>query len=247
MLQDPRAAVLVNEFAMRWLQRRRSRRDSAGQAALPGVHGRPAPRLRRGDQALPLAAFCSRTRTCERCLTANYTFLNERLARHYGVSRRRRRAVSPRRARAIRAASGCSAKAPCCCVPRTATARRPCCAGMGARQAHGHPADAAAARRRHEPHAAGRREAEDACARVSSSIASARSARRATASSIPTASRSRTSPPRAAGATATEEADAPIDASTELAGGKSVTGPVELTAALSSGTINSCRRSRRSS
>ena len=55
-------------------------------------------------------------------LTADHTFINERLARHYGIT-----TVSPQFRRVTRCptrATECSARAPCCCGRRTAIERR---------------------------------------------------------------------------------------------------------------------------
>ena len=64
-------------------------------------------------------------------LTADYTFVNERLAKHYGMpdvyGSQFRRVTLDRR----RAARACSARAASCWRPRTPTAPRRCCAASG--------------------------------------------------------------------------------------------------------------------
>ena len=69
-------------------------------------------------------------------------------------------------------------------------------------------------------------------ARGSSSIARTRPATAATASSIRTAWRSRRSRRRASGATSTASAEEQIDAATVLPGGQAINGPIELRPAL---------------
>ena len=85
MLADPRAEVLVNEFALRWLNV-----DDLG-AVVPdrllfpeftdGLREDFAEEMR-----LFLASVLLEDRNVRTLLTADYTFLNERLARHYGVA-----------------------------------------------------------------------------------------------------------------------------------------------------------------
>ena len=85
MLADPRAEVLVTQFRARLAQRGRPRSRAARQAALPGVHGR----LREDfaeEIELFLGSVLLEDENVQSLLTADYTFLNERLARHYGVA-----------------------------------------------------------------------------------------------------------------------------------------------------------------
>jgi hypothetical protein len=63
-------------------------------------------------------------------LTADHTFVNERLAKHYGIpnilgDEFRRVTI------ATSTAAACSARAACCCSPRSPIAPRRCCAASG--------------------------------------------------------------------------------------------------------------------
>ena len=165
-------------------------------------------------------------------LTADYTFLNERLARHYGDHDDARPAVPAREARGsapLRAArQGRGAAAHVVRRPHVAGAAR----RVGARQAHGHAADAAAADGVDTISRSRRARSRRRCARGSSSIAPD-----SVCNGVPRRDRSLRPGARelhrdGQWRDVDREAGAPIDASTELAGGKKVTGPVELTKAL---------------
>ena len=180
------------------------------------------------------AASCSRTKTSRTLLTADYTFVNERLARHYGIDG----VVGPQfrrvAARRTPCATGCSARARCCCARRTATARRRCCAAPGCstsswarRRRRRRPAS-----RRISTHARGRA-AEDGARAARAASRESDAATPATASSTRTAWRSRTSRRPARWRDYDEDADAPIDARTELLRRQArSTAPSTLTAAL---------------
>ena len=56
---------------------------------------------------------CDEDRSVLDLLDADYTFLNEPLARHYGIEGRRRDRVPPRQARPIAAAAACSRRPAC--------------------------------------------------------------------------------------------------------------------------------------
>ena len=84
MLADPRAAVLVNEFAMRWLTVDDLNAVQPDKNLFPEF----TDDLRRDfsqEIRLFLGSVLLDDRDVRTLLTANYTFLNERLARHYGV------------------------------------------------------------------------------------------------------------------------------------------------------------------
>ncbi len=85
MLADPRAAVLVSEFAMQWLN------VDDLDAMQPDKNLFPTwTDALRGDFAEEIGRFLSSVlledKDVRTLLTADYTFLNERLARHYGIS-----------------------------------------------------------------------------------------------------------------------------------------------------------------
>ena len=84
MLADPRAAVLVTDFAMKWLN------VDDLDAVQPDKNLFPEwTNALREDFAQEIRLFLSSVlledRDVRTLLTADYTFLNERLARHYGV------------------------------------------------------------------------------------------------------------------------------------------------------------------
>ena len=84
MLADPRARSLVDDFAMQWLHLRN----------LEDVQGDPVPfpdfddnlvEAFRHETTLFLASTLREDRSVLDLLDADYTFVNERLARHYGI------------------------------------------------------------------------------------------------------------------------------------------------------------------
>ncbi len=84
MLKDPRAAVLVDEFALRWLHVQDLDAIQPDKVLFPEFTD-----ALRGDFAEEIRLFLSSVlledKDVRTLLTANYTFVNERLARHYGV------------------------------------------------------------------------------------------------------------------------------------------------------------------
>ena len=85
MLRDPRSQALVDNFAGQWLELAQAR----GRRARPGCCSRVRREPARGDSSrrpgCSSAASCARTAASLELLTANYTFVNERLAPHYGI------------------------------------------------------------------------------------------------------------------------------------------------------------------
>ena len=85
MLKDPRASSLVRNFALRWLDL-----NKLGEVVPdPNVFPTFSDRLRQ-DLATEIESFIASVLLEDRnvgdLLTADYTFLNERLARHYGIT-----------------------------------------------------------------------------------------------------------------------------------------------------------------
>ena len=85
MLNDPRASSLVRNFAIKWLDL-----DKLGEVQPdPNLFPTFNEQLRR-DMAVELESFVASVLLEDRnvgdLLTADYTFLNERLARHYGIT-----------------------------------------------------------------------------------------------------------------------------------------------------------------
>src|SRR5690606_27960566 len=84
MLADPRAEVLVNEFAFRWLNVDDLDAVQPDKLLFPEF----TDELREDfaeEIRLFLASVLLEPKDVRTLLTADYTFLNERLARHYGV------------------------------------------------------------------------------------------------------------------------------------------------------------------
>ena len=84
MLADTRSTALVSNFAGQWLYLRNLRTDAPDPDAFPEFDDnlRDAFRL---ETDLFIESQLREDRSVVELLTANYSFLNERLARHYGV------------------------------------------------------------------------------------------------------------------------------------------------------------------
>src|SRR5262249_5292646 len=83
MLADPRASSLVRNFALKWLNVDNLNAVQPDPLLFPSFNDQ----LRR-DMRVEIESFVSsillQDRNVNELLTANHTFLNERLARHYG-------------------------------------------------------------------------------------------------------------------------------------------------------------------
>jgi hypothetical protein len=84
MLADPRASALVSNFAAQWLYLRNVQAVAPDVNTFPGFDGNLRDALLEETQ-LFVNSQLREDRSVVELLTANYTFLNERLARHYGV------------------------------------------------------------------------------------------------------------------------------------------------------------------
>ena len=84
MLDDPRASSLVTDFASQWLHLRNLRAAAPDVNAFPEFDDDLRDAFRR-ETELFLEAQLREDRGLLELLTADYTFLNERLARHYGI------------------------------------------------------------------------------------------------------------------------------------------------------------------
>jgi hypothetical protein len=84
MLKDPRAASLVNDFALKWLDLDNLKDAEPDPDLFPTFNGQL-----RQDLGTELTSFIASVLLEDRnvgdLLTADHTFLNERLARHYGI------------------------------------------------------------------------------------------------------------------------------------------------------------------
>ena len=85
MLADPRSEALVKNFAGQWLFLRNVPADTAGSGGLPGVRREFAPGDGEGNRTAGSKARCARIAASSICLKTDYTFVNQRLAEHYGI------------------------------------------------------------------------------------------------------------------------------------------------------------------
>jgi hypothetical protein len=84
MLADPRAAALVGNFAGQWLHLRNMRSVTPDPEAFPEFDENLRDALRQ-ETELFIQHQIRHDRGVLELLTADYTFLNERLAKHYGI------------------------------------------------------------------------------------------------------------------------------------------------------------------
>jgi hypothetical protein len=84
MLADPRADALVSNFAGQWLQLRNLQSASPVADLFPDFDDNLRQAFRTETELL-FASVMREDRNVTELLDANYTFLNERLARHYGI------------------------------------------------------------------------------------------------------------------------------------------------------------------
>ena len=111
MLTDPRAERLTTNFAGQWLHLRNLRTQQPNSMEFPDFDDN----LRDAFQREAWMFFDSIRREDRNVLdlmTADYTFVNERLAKHYGHRERLRQPLAPRDADRRQRAAGCSARAP---------------------------------------------------------------------------------------------------------------------------------------
>ncbi len=85
MLQDPKASALVENFAPQWLQIQRLETFSPDATLFPQFNEDLRAAMRR-ETELFFASIMREDRSVLDLLDANYTFLNEPLAKHYGIA-----------------------------------------------------------------------------------------------------------------------------------------------------------------
>ena len=86
MVADQRADAFVENFTGQWLQLRNlETKVRARLPAVPGLRRQRPPGVPHARPSCSSRASCARTAASLELLTANYTFVNERLARHYGI------------------------------------------------------------------------------------------------------------------------------------------------------------------
>jgi hypothetical protein len=84
MLADPKAQALVSNFAGQWLQLRNLRNVQPNTDLFPDFDDNLRQSFRRETELL-FESMVQEDRSALDLLTADYTFVNERLARHYGI------------------------------------------------------------------------------------------------------------------------------------------------------------------
>jgi mono/diheme cytochrome c family protein len=85
MLADPKANALVDNFASQWLYLRNIKNTFPDPQEFPNFDDNLRQDLRT-ETALFLGSIFREDRPIHEILTADYTFMNERVARHYGVA-----------------------------------------------------------------------------------------------------------------------------------------------------------------
>ena len=85
MLADPRAEQLVSNFAAQWLYTRNMGATYPNGALFPDYDDNLRQAMRRETELL-FDSIMREDRSVIDLLTADYTFVNERLARHYGIT-----------------------------------------------------------------------------------------------------------------------------------------------------------------
>ena len=86
MLVDPKSQALVTNFAGQWLYLRNLQSTSPDQNQFPDFDDNLRQAFQR-ETELFFESVLREDRTVVDLLTADYTFVNERLARHYGIPR----------------------------------------------------------------------------------------------------------------------------------------------------------------
>jgi hypothetical protein len=84
MLADPKSQALVDNFAGQWLQLRNLRNVQPNTDLFPDFDDNLRQSFRRETELL-FESIVQENHSVLDLLTANYTFVNERLARHYGI------------------------------------------------------------------------------------------------------------------------------------------------------------------
>ena len=160
MLADPRSKTLTTNFAFQWLRVRDTAALDPDPYTYPAFDA-PLRAAFRREMELFVDSVFREDRSVLDLLSANYTFVNERLARHYGVPNVRGDRVPPRdadRSEPLRpAGQGVGPDGDVVSQPHLAGAARRLDSGEPA----GHAARAAAAERRGVQGKQGRREVQD--------------------------------------------------------------------------------------
>ena len=199
MIADPRADALMTAFTGQWLQLRNLDKVTPDLLLFPDFDDNVRQAFRRETELLLRQHRAREPLACSTLLDADYTFVNERLARHYGIpgvygSRFRRVPVTDPNRRGLLGQGS---------ILSMTVGGQSHVAGA-AREVHHlesaeHAAAAAAGRRAATRGERARRIGRPPCASSSNGTARTRCAPRATATSIRLALRSRTSTPSVSG------------------------------------------------
>ena len=84
MLSDPRSRALVDNFSAQWLELRRLEGSTPVEDVYPEFDGELRLAFKEETERL-IDSMMREDRPIGDLLTANYSFINERLARHYGI------------------------------------------------------------------------------------------------------------------------------------------------------------------
>jgi hypothetical protein len=84
MLKDPKAQALTKDFAGQWLRTRELPGHAVDPATYPGVDA-PLRAAMKGEIELLFSAFVSEPRPARELLDADFTFVNDTLAKFYGL------------------------------------------------------------------------------------------------------------------------------------------------------------------
>ena len=131
MLADPRATdALVDDFAAQWLNLRRVDEVVVHPDFYPDFDDNLLEAFKQ-ETALSSRARCRKIAASLDLLRADYTFVNERLARHYGIPGSTAAASGASRFPTPSNAADCWRTARCWPRRRIRIAHRPCCAASG--------------------------------------------------------------------------------------------------------------------
>ena len=131
MLADPRAEALATRFAAQWLRLQDLEKVHPDAFWFPDFDQQLADAMRPRDASCSSTTWFATDRSLLELFTADYTFVNERLARHYGIPNVAGIAVPARDLCRTARGAGCWATAASSCRRRSRTARRRCCAASG--------------------------------------------------------------------------------------------------------------------
>ena len=109
-------------FAAQWLRLQDLDKVHPDPNFFPNFDEQPRRRDAAARPSCSSTTWCARTGACSSCTRADYTFVNERLARHYGIPERRRHRVPPRAA--IRTTRGAASSARAAILVQTSLANR---------------------------------------------------------------------------------------------------------------------------